>query len=93
MLALPDRDVERVLAIIAHPDDGEFWVGGTIALWTDEGIQVTYCVLTDGSGGGFDPAVAARWARRNPSVTDSRLSQSLRIGLAMAFTTPTGSFA
>ncbi len=57
MLALPDRDVERVLAIVAHPDDAEFWFGGTIALWTDEGIQVTYCVLTDGSGGGFDPGV------------------------------------
>jgi LmbE family N-acetylglucosaminyl deacetylase len=50
VLGLPDRDVERVLAIIAHPDDAEFWVGGTIAHWTDEGIQVTYCVLTDGSG-------------------------------------------
>jgi LmbE family N-acetylglucosaminyl deacetylase len=57
VLALPDRDVERVLAIVAHPDDVEFWVGGTVALWTDEGIQVTYCVLTDGSGGGFDPDV------------------------------------
>jgi LmbE family N-acetylglucosaminyl deacetylase len=57
VLALPDRDVERVLAIIAHPDDAEFWVGGTVARWTDEGIEVTYCVLTDGSGGGFDPDV------------------------------------
>jgi LmbE family N-acetylglucosaminyl deacetylase len=57
VLALPDRDVERVLAIIAHPDDVEFWLGGTVALWTDEGIHVTYCVLTDGSGGGFDPGV------------------------------------
>jgi LmbE family N-acetylglucosaminyl deacetylase len=57
VLGLPDRDVERVLAIIAHPDDAEFWVGGTIARWTDEGIQVTYCVLTDGSGGGFDPGM------------------------------------
>lgn len=58
VLGLPDRDVERVLAIIAHPDDAEFWVGGTIAQWTDEGIQVTYCVLTDGTGGGFDPDVS-----------------------------------
>jgi LmbE family N-acetylglucosaminyl deacetylase len=57
MLALPDRDVERVLAITSHPDDAEFWLGGTVALWTDAGIQVTYCVLTDGSGGGFDPGI------------------------------------
>jgi LmbE family N-acetylglucosaminyl deacetylase len=57
VLLLPDRDVERVLMIIAHPDDAEFWAGGTIAQWTDKGIQATYCVLTDGSSGGFDPGV------------------------------------
>jgi LmbE family N-acetylglucosaminyl deacetylase len=57
VLVLSDRDVERALLIIAHPDDAEFWVGGTIARWTDEGIRVSYCVLTDGSGGGFDPDV------------------------------------
>jgi LmbE family N-acetylglucosaminyl deacetylase len=57
VLGLPDHDVERVLAIIAHPDDAEFWAGGTIALWTEQDIQVAYCVLTDGTGGGFDPDV------------------------------------
>jgi LmbE family N-acetylglucosaminyl deacetylase len=52
-----DRDVERVLVIVAHPDDAEFWAGGTIARWTDVGVEVIYCVLTDGGGGGFDPDV------------------------------------
>jgi len=47
---IADRDVERVLVVVAHPDDAEFWVGGTIAGWTDIGIEVTYCVLTDGRG-------------------------------------------
>jgi LmbE family N-acetylglucosaminyl deacetylase len=54
---IADRDVERTLVVVAHPDDAEFWAGGTIAGWTDTGIEVTYCVLTDGGGGGFDPAV------------------------------------
>ena len=30
---------------------------GTIAHWVDAGIEVTYCVITDGDAGGFDPAV------------------------------------
>jgi len=55
--SLPDRAVERVLVMVAHPDDAEFWAGGTIAGWTDAGVEVTYCVLTDGDAGGFDAAI------------------------------------
>jgi len=57
MPALPDQDVERALVIVAHPDDAEFWAGGAIAQWTGAGIQVTYCVLTDGNVGGYDPNI------------------------------------
>lgn len=49
-----EHDVARVLVIVAHPDDAEFWAGGTIARWVDAGAKVTYCVLTDGELGGFD---------------------------------------
>ena len=54
---MADQPVERVLVIVAHPDDVEFWLGGTIAIWADAGIAVTYCVVTDGSAGGFDPEI------------------------------------
>ena len=47
----------RALVVVAHPDDLDFGAGGTIATWTDEGIEVSYCVLTDGDAGGFDAAV------------------------------------
>lgn len=50
-------DVERILVVVAHPDDAEFWLGGTAAIWTGSGIAVTYLVLTDGDAGGFDPAI------------------------------------
>ncbi|MGB8650116.1 MAG: PIG-L deacetylase family protein [Mycobacteriales bacterium] len=49
--------VERALVVVAHPDDVDFGAAGTIATWTDEGIEVTYCICTDGDAGGFDPAV------------------------------------
>lgn len=57
MTTVNERDVERVLVVVAHPDDAEFWVGGTVAQWTDAGVAVAYCVLTDGENGGNDPAV------------------------------------
>ncbi len=51
------QNLERVLVVVAHPDDAEFWAAGTIAGWTDAGVEVTYCVLTDGDAGGFDPSL------------------------------------
>jgi LmbE family N-acetylglucosaminyl deacetylase len=47
----------RALVVVAHPDDLDFGAGGTIAAWTAQGIDVSYCVITDGDAGGFDPDV------------------------------------
>jgi LmbE family N-acetylglucosaminyl deacetylase len=47
--------IERVLVVVAHPDDVDFGAAGTVATWTDAGLDVTYCVCTDGQAGGFDP--------------------------------------
>jgi LmbE family N-acetylglucosaminyl deacetylase len=45
----------RILVIVAHADDIEFGVAGTVANWTDEGAQVTYCLVTDGGAGSNQP--------------------------------------
>jgi LmbE family N-acetylglucosaminyl deacetylase len=49
-----DAEIGRVLAIAAHPDDLDFGSAGTIAGWTSAGIEVVYCIVTDGDAGGFD---------------------------------------
>jgi LmbE family N-acetylglucosaminyl deacetylase len=54
---LNDDEIQRVLVVTAHPDDADFGAAGTVATWTAAGIEVTYCVCTDGDAGGFDPAV------------------------------------
>ncbi len=46
--------VQRVLVVAAHPDDADFGSAGTIATWTDVGLEVSYCIVTDGDAGGFD---------------------------------------
>jgi LmbE family N-acetylglucosaminyl deacetylase len=51
---LEDAEVARILSITAHPDDVDFGAAGTIARWTDAGIEVVYCVVTDGDAGGLD---------------------------------------
>ena len=52
-----DTPVERALVITAHPDDVDFGAAGTVASWVAKGTEVTYCVITDGDAGGFDPTV------------------------------------
>lgn len=51
------QPVQRILVVAAHPDDVDFGSAGTIATWTDAGLEVSYCIATDGDAGGFDPAV------------------------------------
>ena len=53
-----DPSIERVLVITAHPDDVDFGAAGTVATLTDAGIDVTYCVVTDGDAGGHDRSVS-----------------------------------
>ena len=45
---------ERVLVVVAHPDDVDFANSGTIAGWTAAGVPVAYCIATYGDAGGFD---------------------------------------
>ena len=54
---LSDSEIQRVLVIEAHPDDVDFGVAGTIARWTDAGIEVVYCIVTDGDAGGHDESM------------------------------------
>ena len=54
---LSDSEVQRILVIVAHPDDVDFSAAGTIAGWTDAGIEVVYCIVTDGDAGGHDDSL------------------------------------
>src|SRR3954454_2243940 len=50
--------VERILVVTAHPDDVDFGSAGSVARWTDAGIEVSYCICTSGEAGGSDRSVA-----------------------------------
>src|ERR1700758_3323507 len=51
---LGDAEKPPSLILTAHPDDVDFSAAGTIARWTDAGIEVIYCLVTDGDAGGLD---------------------------------------
>jgi LmbE family N-acetylglucosaminyl deacetylase len=52
-----DSVPESAMVIVAHPDDAEFTVAGTVAAWTKAGCRVTYVICTDGNAGSHEPGM------------------------------------
>ena len=50
---------QRVLVIVPHPDDAEFWCAGTVAGWASSGTVVHYLLCTDGSKGTSDREITS----------------------------------
>jgi LmbE family N-acetylglucosaminyl deacetylase len=50
--------IERILMVAAHPDDIDFGAAGSVAVWTGLGLQVVYCIVTDGDAGGSDRSIS-----------------------------------
>jgi LmbE family N-acetylglucosaminyl deacetylase len=64
-MAEPDKPTDswdtpqKVLIILAHPDDPEFFCGATTARWVRAGHHVEYCLLTCGDKGTKDLTLAS----------------------------------
>ncbi len=56
---------ESAMVVVAHPDDAEFMVAGTVAKWAARGTEVTYAIITNGNKGSEDP-----------EMTPSRLAET-----------------
>jgi LmbE family N-acetylglucosaminyl deacetylase len=48
---------KSAMVIVAHPDDAEFTMAGTVAAWVKAGCRVTYVVCTDGNAGSHEPGM------------------------------------
>jgi LmbE family N-acetylglucosaminyl deacetylase len=47
------------MVVVAHPDDAEFMVAGTVAKWAAQGCVVTYVIITKGDKGSDDPSMTS----------------------------------
>lgn len=48
---------QRLLVLMAHPDDVEFVMGGTVAKWIQAGTVVSYVLATRGDAGSHEPGM------------------------------------
>lgn len=49
---------DRLLVVVAHPDDIDFGTAGTVAALSDAGSHVAYCLVTSGDAGDDDMSVS-----------------------------------
>lgn len=54
-----EQHPRRVMGIFAHPDDAEFFAGGTFAKWAADGAEITFVLATSGDKGSADPEMTS----------------------------------
>lgn len=67
------------MVIAAHPDDIESFVGGTVAAFTQQGVEVTYVLATHGEGGSDDPSVPVADVARTRAAEQQRAADALGV--------------
>lgn len=94
----PDWEgIERVLVIMAHPDDPDFTCAGTVIHMARRGIEVTYMILTNGDKGNHNPLItrnqliAMRKEEQRAAAALCGVKQVLFMGEEDGFLRPTRS--
>ena len=86
---------DSAMVIVAHTDDAEFLVAGTVVLWTKGGTEVTYVVVTNGDKGSEDPRMtgeqlaAVRQAEQRRAAASLGVKEVLFLGYEDSMLQPT----
>jgi LmbE family N-acetylglucosaminyl deacetylase len=85
---------QKILVVLAHPDDPEFFLGATIARWSQAGHAIEYCLLTRGDKGtseaGTNPETLMRLREKEETAAAAILGvQSIEfLGYQDGYLTP-----
>lgn len=74
-----DRRIKRALCIVAHPDDIEFYCGGTVLKMTTRGVHVDFVLATSGDKGSHDPDVPREELARTREVEQEAAAHVLGV--------------
>lgn len=77
---LSETETKKILIAVAHHDDIEFGIGGSVAKWVQEGAEVTYVIITDGGAGSNTPGVL------RSDLVAQRQQEQINAGVALGVT-------
>jgi LmbE family N-acetylglucosaminyl deacetylase len=83
----------RTLVVLPHPDDPEYFCGGSVARWIDEGGEVIYCLLTSGERGSDDAATDPVQLARRREAEQRRAAAVLGVREVLFLGYPDGELA
>lgn len=70
---------QRILVIMAHPDDAEFICGGTMARLAEEGRDIFYVLVTSGNRGSHEPGMTMERLARIREEEQRRAAEALSV--------------
>src|SRR4026209_1479248 len=76
---------KTILAVLAHPDDETFGLGGTLALYARKGYSVYYVCATRGEVGSADPEFMKGFKDTAEMRTDELLRAAKILNLTDVF--------
>lgn len=72
---------KKILAVLAHPDDESFGLGGTLALYAKRGYETYYVCATRGEAGTVDPEFLNGFKDTAEMRTDELMRAAKELGL------------
>jgi LmbE family N-acetylglucosaminyl deacetylase len=76
---------KTILAVLAHPDDESFGIGGTLALYAQKGYDVYYLCATRGEAGTVDEEHLRGFSSTAEMRTDELMRATRELGLKGVF--------
>ncbi|MGE5138391.1 MAG: PIG-L deacetylase family protein, partial [Rudaea sp.] len=84
---------KRVLVVLAHPDDPEFFCGATLAKWARQGKEIDYLLLTCGDKGSDSPEVTPEMLCADRKVEQRAAADALGVREIKFLSFPDGELA
>ena len=76
---------KTILAVLAHPDDETFGIGGTLALYAQKGYDIYYLCATRGEAGTVDEEHTRGFSSTAEMRTDELMRAAKHLGLRDVF--------
>lgn len=71
---------DKIMVIVAHPDDAEFMSAGSVAAWTKAGKEVVYVLVTSGDKGSEDPNIVPSELAAQREIEQRNVCDILGVG-------------